>query len=112
MSSDDGEYVISGSEDKKIYIWNVENQFRQRSFFTRSPSNHVKSCEFFETHSKAVPCAIFAPSSVQNRLQSVGLRPPLGNEMNDGQIVVAVDLNGKIKVYENNYLLDSWVKQR
>lgn len=107
--SDDGEYVISGSEDKKIFLWSVENSYRQRSFFSRTPSTHVKSCEYFETHSKAVPCAVFAPSSVQNRLQSVGLRPPLGNERNEGQIIVAVDLNGKIKVYENNRSLETWL---
>jgi WD40 repeat protein len=111
--SDDGEYVISGSEDNRTFIWNIENRYAQRSVFSRTPLQHVKSCEYFETHSKPVTCALFAPSSVRNRLQSVGLRPVYsGNDLGEGQIVVAVDLNGKIKIYENNSLLESWLSER
>jgi hypothetical protein len=61
------------------------------------------------THSKGVTCAIFAPSSVRNRLQGVGLRPVLGGDNDEGQIIVAVDLNGRIKIYENSSILESWL---
>lgn len=108
--SDDGEYIISGSEDNRIYIWNVENRHQTRGLFTRTPRHHVKSYEYFQAHSKTVTSAIFAPSSVRNRLQSVGLRPVLaGQAEGQGQIILAVDLNGKIKVYENSELLESWL---
>lgn len=88
----------------------MENRYQQRSLFSRTPQAHVKACEFFETHSKPVTCAIFAPSIVGNRLQSVGLRPILGGgNTEEGQIIVAVDLNGRIKIYENNSLLEGWL---
>jgi WD40 repeat protein len=110
--SDDGEYAISGSEDNKVFIWNVENRYSQRSIFSRTPQQHIKSCEYFETHSKPVTCAIFAPASVRNRLQSVGLRPVYnGDDHSQGQIVVAVDLNGKIKIYENSSNLETWLSR-
>lgn len=117
--SDDGEYVISGSEDARIVIWNTEPRYQKRSlFWRRSGSEQVRACEWWEAHSRAVTVAIFAPSSAKNRLQSVGLRPVLATgatgdslaAMAEGTIIVAADLNGKVKVYENNVLLESWLK--
>lgn len=114
--SDDGEYIISGSEDNKVFIWSVENRYRKKSLFgslsSSSAKERVKACEFFEAHSKAVTCAIFAPSSVRNRLQGVGLRPVLVGEMADGHIIVAADLNGQVKVYENSLALEGWLAGR
>lgn len=110
--SDDGEYIIAGSEDHRVFIWNAENRYRQaRSLFSRTPSHHVKSCEYFQAHSKAVTAVVFAPSAVRNRLQSVGLRPVLGGggESAEGQIIAAVDLNGRVRIYENNSLLEDWL---
>lgn len=150
--SDDGEYVISGSEDGRIYLWNVENRFQKRSLFDRSAKTHHLACEVFDNipfgvltsspdpaplmvgtnkamnSGKTVTSAIFAPSSVRNRLQSVGLRPSLHTlpsmsrvsvitstsgdasaEMSAGQIIVAVDQGGRLVIYENNPLLNDWI---
>lgn len=117
--SDDGEYVISGSEDARIVVWNAEPRYQKRSLFWRKGSSEqVRACEWWEAHSRAITVAIFAPSSVKNRLQSVGLRPILAGgaggdslgAMAEGAIIVAADLNGKVKVYENNVLLEAWLK--
>lgn len=117
--SDDGEYVISGSEDARIVIWNAEPRYQKRSLFWRRGNlEQVRACEWWEAHSRAVTVAIFAPSTVKNRLQSVGLRPVLATgtagdslaSMAEGAIIVAADLNGKVKVYESNVLLESWLK--
>ena len=77
--------------------------------FSTTPSNHVKSCEYFRAHSSSVTSAIFAPSSIRNRLQSVGMRPVLGNNVEDGHIIIAIDLNGHVKIYENNSKLEQWL---
>lgn len=73
---------------------------------------YVKGVEYWTTHSRPVMSVIFAPSCVKMKLQAFGLRPILGSrtdEYSEGQIIVAVDLKGRIRVYENNSLLSDWM---
>ncbi|BFZ59469.1 hypothetical protein YB2330_000479 [Saitoella coloradoensis] len=62
--SDDGRYVICGSEDRQVYIWDV------------NPGSHSKKdrrgCEHFEAHSAIVTVAAFAPIKSKQLLTMSG----------------------------------------
>lgn len=114
--SDDGEFVISGSEDGRIYIWNTEGRLQRRSLVFGGSSTRTKTVECWQMDSKPVAAAIFAPYVVYSKLQSLGLRPILdgggmGAAVTEGLIVVATDLGGRIKIYENNRSLIAWLQQ-
>lgn len=108
--SDDAEFIISGSEDGKCCIWATEQ--------TKKVSLFSKDCRFERYDvfyaATSVPCtaAIFAPASVQGRLQSARLRPILGNgpgSNTQGRIIVTADLEGRIRVFENSAALPGWL---
>lgn len=74
---------------------------------------YVKGVEYWNTHSRPVMSVVFAPSCVKMKLQAFGLRPILGSRADlysEGHIIVAVDLKGRIRVYENNSLLYDWMR--
>jgi WD40 repeat protein len=59
--SDDARYVITGSEDKRCYLW------------TLGPSdNEKRPLEFFEAHSDIVTAAIIAPTQTRKLLSTSG----------------------------------------
>jgi hypothetical protein len=59
--SDDARYVITGSEDKRCYLW------------TLGPSDAEKRpLEFFEAHSDIVTAAIIAPTQTRKLLSTSG----------------------------------------
>ena len=62
--SDDGKYVICGSESKKVFIWSV------------SPSDSITKdrypCESFDAHRDMVTTAIFAPTKTRQLLGASG----------------------------------------
>ncbi|GAW22707.1 hypothetical protein ANO14919_122500 [Xylariales sp. No.14919] len=60
--SDDGAYVISGSEDRKAFIWSRE--------MAGSESREKCPHEYFEAHSDIVTTAIFAPTKTRQLLQA------------------------------------------
>lgn len=62
--SDDGKYVICGSEDRKVYIWPT-------SVYER-PENDKRPMEVFEAHSAIVTTAILAPESTRRLLAQSG----------------------------------------
>jgi len=51
--SDDTKYIISGSEDRKVYIWNVGS--------ADTDKKDKRPVEFFEAHSAMVTVALMAP---------------------------------------------------
>jgi WD40 repeat protein len=62
--SDDGKYVICGSEDRKVYIWStgpVEKQDPEK-----------RPVELFEAHSAMVTTAILAPTATRQALARSG----------------------------------------
>ncbi|KAI1477788.1 WD40 repeat-like protein [Daldinia eschscholtzii] len=62
--SDEGNYIICGSEDKRAFIWSTSLKLAE---------NHEKRpCEYFEAHSDIVTGAIFAPTATRQLLQSSG----------------------------------------
>ncbi|KAI0976464.1 WD40-repeat-containing domain protein [Xylaria arbuscula] len=60
--SDDGAFVISGSEDRKAFIWSREMAGSER----REKCPH----EYFEAHPDIVTTAIFAPTKTRQLLQA------------------------------------------
>ncbi|KAJ8107313.1 hypothetical protein ONZ43_g6773 [Nemania bipapillata] len=60
--SDDGAYVICGSEDRKAFIWSRE--------IVESESREKRPGEYFEAHSDVVTTAIFAPTKTRQLLQA------------------------------------------
>ncbi|KAK5060025.1 hypothetical protein LTR84_009909 [Exophiala bonariae] len=62
--SDDGKYVICGSEDRKVYIWPT-------SVYER-PENDKRPIEVFEAHSAIVTTAILAPEKTRRLLAQSG----------------------------------------
>jgi len=62
--SDDGKYVICGSEDRKVYIWPTAPNER--------PDNDKRPMEVFEAHSTIVTTAILAPTTTRRLLAQSG----------------------------------------
>lgn len=133
--SDDAEYIISGSEDGQVYVWNVggahrsgallglmrrsserNDSFERISFYEAPQGGNLRSCNV------PITVAIFAPSTVRNRLQSCGMRPlPQGDDdiaagaaQNNlqGQFILAADLEGRVRVLECHAgYLPSWLEE-
>ncbi|KAI5860489.1 WD40 repeat-like protein [Durotheca rogersii] len=62
--SDDGSYILCGSEDKRAFIWSTSARL--------SENREKRPCEYFEAHSDIVTGAIFAPTATRQLLQSSG----------------------------------------
>ncbi|KAK6381403.1 hypothetical protein LTS17_004460 [Exophiala oligosperma] len=62
--SDDGKYVICGSEDRKAYIWPTSVHER--------PDNDKRPMEVFEAHSAIVTTALLAPEKTRRLLAQSG----------------------------------------
>lgn len=62
--SDDGKYVICGSEDRKVYIWPTAVDER--------PDSDKHPMEVFEAHSAIVTTAILAPEKTRRLLAQSG----------------------------------------
>ncbi|KAI0399171.1 WD40-repeat-containing domain protein [Xylaria palmicola] len=60
--SDDGAFVICGSEDRKAFIWSRE--------IIELESRDKRPGEYFESHSDVVTTAIFAPTNTRRLLQA------------------------------------------
>lgn len=64
--SDDAQYIISGSENKKAFIWKTGTSVVGDSNKDKHP------CESFEAHGDIVTTAIFAPKSARQLLSASG----------------------------------------
>lgn len=128
--SDDAELIVSGSEDCRVYVWSSEDRNarkgsgagKARGFWAcwlgrlisrAGGTRRVRATEHFDVGPHPVSCAAFAPRALSARLAALGLRPIPAAAAADapatGAIVVAADLGGTVRVYENNALLDAWL---
>jgi hypothetical protein len=64
--SDDGKYVICGSEDRNTFIWNLTGHAAVVTDKDKSP------CEYFEAHGEIVTTALFAPTKTRMLLGQSG----------------------------------------
>ncbi|KAF3088300.1 hypothetical protein TWF569_001785 [Orbilia oligospora] len=62
--SDDMKYIICGSEDRKVYIWDVHAGIGEKK--TKIP------VEYFEAHNSIVTCALIAPTKTRQLLGHSG----------------------------------------
>ena len=65
--SDDGRYVISGSEDKRVYIWSTSAT--DTAELSNSRKDHWP-VEIFEPHSANSNCALFLPARSRQHLSA------------------------------------------
>lgn len=63
--SDDGRYIISGSEDRKAFIWNAMSTGVEEN-------RDKKPYEYFDAHPEIVTTAIFAPTKTRILLNGGG----------------------------------------
>jgi hypothetical protein len=64
--SDDGKYVICGSEDRKTFLWSLTGSDALVQDKDKSP------CEYFEAHGDIVTTALFAPTKTRMLLGQSG----------------------------------------
>ncbi|KAK9469650.1 WD40-repeat-containing domain protein [Lipomyces arxii] len=117
-ASEDGHYVISGSEDHKVYIWDMSSS-------KQSKNKDKHPYEVFTASSGKVTSAVFAPSKTIQLLSQtfdpiydrctpppVRLVPPGDMEAKyapnpptahpNGNIIVTSDLTGRIKIFRQD----------
>lgn len=91
--SREGEYIVCGSEDNYIYVWKTHHDFNILSSVRRDRNDYYES---FSAHSAPVTAVAFAP--VPGITVDEGLR-------DIGEVVIAGDYQGRIKVYVNSDVL-------
>uniref|UniRef100_U5EUK3 WD repeat-containing protein 44 n=1 Tax=Corethrella appendiculata TaxID=1370023 RepID=U5EUK3_9DIPT len=112
--SNDGKYIISGSENQCIYIWKTHHDYAKLSSVRRDRSDFW---EGIKAHNATVTCAIFAPHpeaiikpEIDDEIQADNLstlsKPadPLVEQRIkgcSGYVLVSADFNGCIKVFIN-----------
>lgn len=120
--SDDRKYVICGSEDREVYIWNAKADPGDRK--------DKRGYEHFEAHSNIVSATVFAPNKSRELLAASGdpiydivqqyahrnlpnghdnhsqVEPPnydyATRQSSDGNIIICADYTGRIKVFRQD----------
>jgi len=97
--SENGNYIICGSEDHNVYIWDTNPLHWVPYIANINPLRHKRSdrsqsYESFEAHSETVTVALFAPFS------SVSLYT-VSDQVAEGQVMATADAAGQIKVFIN-----------
>lgn len=115
--SHDGKYIISGSENRDIYIWKTHHDYAKFSSVRRDRNDFW---EAIKAHSAVVTCAIFAPnpeaiikmlgdslndnSSDTGPVQTDKEKDPVVEQHTKGgggYVLISADFNGCIKVFIN-----------
>jgi len=93
MLSELGEYILCGSEDKRVYVWNTVNAYGG-GWFGGARKDRNESYESYEAHDAMVTATCWAPFAVR------GLVAESGPEPMQGQLILSADYDGMIKVFE------------
>ncbi|KAH8363231.1 hypothetical protein KR084_007375 [Drosophila pseudotakahashii] len=108
--SNDGKYIIAGSENQCIYIWKTNHDYSKLSSVRRDRSDFW---EGIKAHNATVTCAIFAPhpeaiikpepDEISNEKLAHNQPDPLVEQHKKGcgYVLVSADFNGAIKVFIN-----------
>eukprot|EP00871_Galdieria_phlegrea_P002474 jgi/Galph1/3227/GphlegSOOS_G1936.1 len=90
--SDDGDYVICGSEDRQVYLWNTDPS---QVIENNGKSEQNEWCEHFYAHDSIVSVAIFAPKvkatddSKRERASAIG------------RVIITAGYSGEVRIFEN-----------
>ena len=133
FSRDDGCFVLTASEDGFLTIFcggELSGEHKKKGFLSifksagGNKSERITEYERFQAFSAPCTTAIFAPTSLRNLLISSNLRPSdvsmyttggIREEVEtilNGQIIVAADTQGRIRIWENNSKLVQWLERR
>ncbi|XP_044761785.1 WD repeat-containing protein 44 isoform X2 [Coccinella septempunctata] len=112
--SHDGKYVVSGSENRDVYIWKTNHDYAKFSSVRRDRNDFW---EAIKAHNNTVTCAIFAPNpeSIIKMVEEATRSEAQEDEDNKvedpiveqhtkgcgGYVLVSADFNGCIKVFIN-----------
>ncbi|KAJ8918039.1 hypothetical protein NQ315_011495 [Exocentrus adspersus] len=111
--SHDGKYIVSGSENRDIYIWKTNHDYSKFSSVRRDRNDFW---EAIKAHNAVVTCAIFSPNpEVILKMLEESARQTEAEETNKvedpvveqhtkgcgGYVLVSADFNGCIKVFIN-----------
>nr|CAI5843943.1 unnamed protein product [Callosobruchus analis] len=114
--SHDGKYIVSGSENRDIYIWKTNHDYSKFSSVRRDRNDFW---EAIKTHNATVTCAIFAPNPEtvirmleerckgqleENTEGETKVEDPVVEQHTKGAggyVLVSADFNGCIKVFIN-----------
>jgi len=101
--SPQGHYIICGSEDRCVYIWNTNNEFTVSSATDNLPiigsgsrRDTSTTYESFTAHSKVVTVALFAPLPQNSDVDSL---------YEESRCIVSADSSGQIKIFENRSIM-------
>ncbi|XP_076258235.1 WD repeat-containing protein 44 [Rhynchophorus ferrugineus] len=113
--SHDGKYIISGSENRDIYIWKTNHDYSKFSSVRRDRNDFW---EAIKAHSAVVTCAVFAPNPeaiIKMLEDNQNMNNDSGEDANKvedpvvqqhtkgcgGYVLVSADFNGCIKIFVN-----------
>jgi WD40 repeat protein len=118
--SDDGRFIISGSESKQIFIWSTDNNSdpfpstAKKAFMSFKKKDEETSYETLDAHSAIVTAAIVAPTTTKQILMKHGdiiLNSVTQDPINDatvkdpiknGHILISCDYAGNLKVFRRD----------
>lgn len=90
--SEQGEFIVCGSENNCVYVWNTNNKY-EGGWFGGGSANRNESFECYEAHESMVTSTCWAPFAVRGLVAE-------GPEFLQGQIILSADYGGKIKIFE------------
>ncbi|GJQ74779.1 hypothetical protein Trydic_g21623 [Trypoxylus dichotomus] len=114
--SHDGKYIVSGSENRDIYIWKTNHDYSKFSSVRRDRNDFW---EAIKAHNAVVTCAIFAPNPdsiikmVDEQEKQTNKEDQESNEKESdpmveqrtrgcgGYVLISADFNGCIKIFIN-----------
>ncbi|XP_022910260.1 WD repeat-containing protein 44 isoform X2 [Onthophagus taurus] len=112
--SHDGKYIVSGSENRDIYIWRTNHDYSKFSSVRRDRNDFW---EAIKAHNAVVTCAIFAPNpdaiiKMIDEEKNQNEENSNNEKVNDpvveqrtkgcgGYVLVSADYNGCIKIFIN-----------
>lgn len=86
-TSKDGKYVVSGSDDGWVYLWETHCS-DQAGRAGKNPC-----FESFQAHDTTSVCAIFGPSTCSQQLSTVGKPSPAQH------VILTADVSGEVKIF-------------
>lgn len=103
--SQDGDFVICGSENGSVYVWNKARYLRSMSIVKSSKQDRNSSYEFFtaaEPPNGIVTVALFAPASTFAMVKS---KLEASDDVNTNActgLIVSASYDGCIKFFERS----------